>query len=571
MATEGHLVKTTDRIYIAGHRGLVGSAIWRALEAAGFSQLLGRTSAELDLRDPQRVAAFFEAEKPDAVVLAAARVGGILANATQPVDFISDNLRIQVNVFDAARRQRTRRLLFLGSSCIYPKFAPQPIPEAALLTGPLEPTNDAYAIAKIAGIIHVQALRRQYGLPYVCAMPTNLYGPGDNFDLDKAHVLPALLRRFHEAKIEGVPEVVVWGTGQARREFMHVDDLASAAVQILQRYDEAEPINVGTGMDVSIAELAAMIARVVGYEGRISYDTSKPDGTPRKWLDISKLEKLGFSPDISLETGLTGTYAWYRGQIDTDPSLSGGAGCFRAKRSDRAILRSIRVGGHQVTDEVAWRLVQRYSREQAAIVENYDCARTERAVPEVGVTLASFARLLFLDRSLSAVDAISTLDAAAAASWDCVPLSATLIEADPDEQGGLYDAAEHVYRHFLKAVPRLGPGAASGLLHLQRPSLFPLLQISIRRLYEARAIETWEQSKKAERPRSGRSYWPVIRADLLDSYNEVAQWRSRLASSDLEADRRLATVSDVRLWDVVASSLAASYGLAPTNATGHSF
>jgi GDP-L-fucose synthase len=308
----------TARVYVAGHGGLVGSAVWRHLEAQGFTDLVGRTSAELDLRERDDVMDFFAKQRPDVVVLAAARVGGIMANATQPADFLSDNLRIQVNVLDAAALHGVERLLFLGSSCIYPRLAPQPIPESALLTGPLEPTNDAYAIAKIAGVLQVQALRRQHGLAYVSAMPTNLYGPGDNFSATGSHVLPALLRRFHEARQSGAPSVTLWGTGTPRREFLHVDDLAAACLVLLERYDGAEPVNVGTGSDVTIAELAALVASVVGYDGTVEWDPSKPDGTPRKLLDISRIQSLGWRAETSLEQGVAATYRWY---LDTTARL----------------------------------------------------------------------------------------------------------------------------------------------------------------------------------------------------------------------------------------------------------
>jgi GDP-L-fucose synthase len=298
-------------IHVAGHRGLVGSAIWRHLSELGFTNLLGRSSADLDLRDRAAVEAFYSVARPQYVILAAARVGGILANSSRPVDFLSDNLRIQLNVLDAAARVGVRKLLFLGSSCIYPKHAPQPITEDALLTGPLEPTNDAYAIAKIAGIVHVQALRRQANLPWISAMPTNLYGPGDNFDLTTAHVLPALLRRFHEAKASGAPMVTLWGTGTARREFLHVDDLARACVMLLDRYDDPAPINIGTGHDLTIAELARKVAHAVGWDGEIRWDTSRPDGTPRKLLEISRITSLGWHPRIGLDDGLAHAYAWF--------------------------------------------------------------------------------------------------------------------------------------------------------------------------------------------------------------------------------------------------------------------
>jgi GDP-L-fucose synthase len=300
-----------SRVYVAGHRGLVGSAIWRRLAAEGFTRLIGATSAELDLRDRDKTFAFFAEHRPEVVIDAAARVGGILANRDHPTEFLSDNLRIQVNVMDAALEVRTPRLLFLGSSCIYPKYADQPIRESSLLTGELEPTNDAYAIAKIAGIMHVQAVRRQHGLRWISAMPTNLYGPNDNFDLTSSHVLPALIRRFHDAKAEGTSEVVLWGTGTPQREFLHVDDLADASLHLLEHYDEPGPINVGVGTDVTIRELAETIARVVGYTGAIGIDPSKPDGTPRKLLDVSRLGALGWKPGIDLEDGVASVYAWY--------------------------------------------------------------------------------------------------------------------------------------------------------------------------------------------------------------------------------------------------------------------
>lgn len=304
-----------DKVYVAGHRGLAGSAIWRHLEARGQSNLVGRTSAELDLRDRDAVEDFYSTERPAVVVLAAAKVGGILANSTYPADFLSDNLRIQINVLDGARIFGVRRLLFLGSSCIYPKFAPQPISEDSLLTGALEPTNDAYAIAKIAGVLHVQALRRQYGASFISAMPTNLYGPGDNFDLDSAHVLPALIHKFHEAVRDGSPEAVVWGTGTPLREFLHVDDLAKACVTLLERYDDPAPINIGVGTDVTIRELAETVAQVVGFGGELTFDKSKPDGTPRKVLDVSRIQALGWKAEIPLRDGIRDTYAWYRAHL----------------------------------------------------------------------------------------------------------------------------------------------------------------------------------------------------------------------------------------------------------------
>lgn len=299
------------RIYVAGHRGLVGSAILRRLRAHGHADVLTRTRDELDLRDGAAVRAFFERERPEHVYLAAAKVGGIFANASAPADFIRDNLLIQTNVIDAACRAGATKLLFLGSSCIYPKHAPQPIREEHLLTGPLEPTNSAYAVAKIAGIEMCKAYRRQHGFHAIAPMPTNLYGPGDNFDLQTSHVLPALMRKFHEAKVSGADEVVAWGTGTPRREFLHVDDLADAAVFLMERYDGEEIVNVGTGEDVTIRELTEMIAKVVGYDGRVRWDTTKPDGTPRKVLDVSRIRTLGWRPRIDLEEGLKTTYAWY--------------------------------------------------------------------------------------------------------------------------------------------------------------------------------------------------------------------------------------------------------------------
>lgn len=300
--------------YVAGHRGLVGSAIWRLLEAEGFTDLVGQTSAELDLKDRAAVFAFFEATKPRYVVLAAAKVGGILANNTYPVDFLSDNLQIQVNVLDAAVAVGVERVLFLGSSCIYPRLAEQPIREDSLLTGHLEPTNDAYAIAKIAGILQIQAVRRQYGLPWISAMPTNLYGPGDNFSPQGSHVLPALIRRYDEAAASGATSVTNWGTGTPRREFLHVDDMAAACLHLMENYDGPEQVNVGTGSDVTIREIAETIARVVGYTGETLWDTTKPDGTPQKLLDVSKLADAGWRSSIGLEDGLRSTVEWYRAQ-----------------------------------------------------------------------------------------------------------------------------------------------------------------------------------------------------------------------------------------------------------------
>jgi GDP-L-fucose synthase len=307
-------VELTSRIYVAGHRGLAGSAIVRALRAAGYDRLLLRSHADLDLTARHDVERFFTSERPEFVFLAAAKVGGILANSTYPGDFIRENLLIQTHVIDAAYRHGAKKLLFLGSSCIYPKLAPQPMAESSLLTGPLEPTNSAYAVAKIAGIEMCEAYRRQFGFDCVSLMPTNLYGPGDNFDLENSHVLPALVRKFHEARQRGAGEVVVWGTGAPRREFMHVDDLAAAAVFLMQRATEHTLVNVGTGEDISIRELAELIREIVGFTGQIHFDAAKPDGTPRKLLDVSRLRSLGWRARISLREGIAATYRWYREQ-----------------------------------------------------------------------------------------------------------------------------------------------------------------------------------------------------------------------------------------------------------------
>lgn len=298
--------------YVAGHRGLVGSAIWRHLNGAGFTNLLGATSVELDLKDRDAVFAHMARMRPRYLVLAAAKVGGILANSTYPVDFLSDNLRIQTNVLDAALANDVERVMFLGSSCIYPKLAPQPIREDSLLTGHLEPTNDAYAIAKIAGILHVQAVRRQYGLPWISAMPTNLYGPNDNFSPTGSHVLPALIRRYDEAAASGADHVTNWGTGTPRREFLHSDDMADAVLHLMEHYDGPAQVNVGTGTDATISEIAETIAEVVGFDGETRWDASRPDGTPQKLLDISLLSATGWLPRIGLRDGLERTVAWYR-------------------------------------------------------------------------------------------------------------------------------------------------------------------------------------------------------------------------------------------------------------------
>ena len=308
----------SSRIYVAGHRGLVGSAVLRRLQAGEYISLLTRSRSELDLTRQDQVQRFFEVERPEYVVLAAARVGGILANDTYPADFIRENLLIQTHVIDAAFRHGVKRLLFLGSSCIYPRLAPQPMKEEYLLTGPLEPTNEAYAIAKIAGIKMCQAYRRQHGMDVVCLMPTNLYGPGDNFNLEASHVIPALVRKFHEAKRQRSGAVTLWGTGSPYREFLHVDDLADACFHLLrippEKLDEVAPdrvINVGTGQEITIRELAALIAGVVGVEARLEFDSSRPDGQPRKCLDISRASALGWAPRIPLREGLHQTYEWF--------------------------------------------------------------------------------------------------------------------------------------------------------------------------------------------------------------------------------------------------------------------
>src|SRR5438270_2908009 len=304
-------MQKSDKIFVAGHRGMVGSALTRALEVSGFANLIKRDRSELDLGDSAAVTKFFAREKPEIVIFAAAKVGGIKANNDQPVEFLLENLRVQSSVIAAAHESGVRKLLFLGSSCIYPKYAPQPIPESALLSGPLEPTNEAYAVAKIAGVKLCQAFSREYGANFISAMPTNLYGPNDNFDLETSHVLAALLRKAHDAKKSRARELVVWGTGTPRRECLHVDDCASACLFLLEKYDSPGLINVGCGEDMSIRELAELVCEVVGFDGELSWDKTKPDGTPRKLLDVSKLSALGWSPTIPLRDGIARTYDWF--------------------------------------------------------------------------------------------------------------------------------------------------------------------------------------------------------------------------------------------------------------------
>jgi GDP-L-fucose synthase len=306
--------ETLDRnaaIYVAGHRGMVGAALVRLLRERGFTNLLLRTRAELDLCDARSVNAFYEKNRPAYVIVAAARVGGIWANATHPVEFLSENLQIELNLINGAHASRVQKLLFLGSSCIYPRLAPQPMKEDALLTGSLEPTNEPYALAKICGIKLCQAYAKQHGANFICAMPTNLYGPGDNFDLETSHVVPALLHKFHLARENGQKSVTLWGTGGAYREFLHVDDLARACLFLMEKYDSAELINVGFGRDLTISNLAQMVAKVIGYSGQVEWDTTKPDGTPRKLLDVTKLNQLGWKAGIPLEAGLRATYEWW--------------------------------------------------------------------------------------------------------------------------------------------------------------------------------------------------------------------------------------------------------------------
>ncbi len=304
-------MKSTDVIFVAGHGGMVGSALVRLLRARGFTNLLLRTRPELDLGDTRAVRAFYEKFRPDYVLIAAAKVGGIWANATQPVEFLSENLQIELNLINGAHAHQVKKLLFLGSSCIYPRLAPQPMKEDALLTSSLEPTNEAYALAKICGIKLCQAYARQYGANFISAMPTNLYGPGDNFDLETSHVLPAFIHKFHLAREKGQKSVTLWGTGRAYREFLHADDLAQACLFLMESYDSPELINVGCGHDITIRDLAELAGKVVGYSGQIEWDTTKPDGPPRKLLDVSKLNHLGWRPTVSLEDGLRATYQWW--------------------------------------------------------------------------------------------------------------------------------------------------------------------------------------------------------------------------------------------------------------------
>jgi GDP-L-fucose synthase len=308
------------KIYVAGHLGLVGSAVVRAIEADGEHTWVGQSRSELDLLDRQAVFGYLANEKPDAVVIAAAKVGGIHANKTYPVEFLSQNLQIETNLMDAAHAAGIKKLLFLGSSCVYPKLAQQPIKEEYLLTGELEKTNEAYALAKISGLKLVQAYRNQYGYGWISAMPTNMYGPGDNFDLQNSHVLPALIRKLHDAKVRGDSSVSLWGTGSPKREFLHADDLGRACLFLLENYDDDVAINVGFGQDISIIELAELIKSIVGFDGEIEWDSSKPDGTPRKLLDVSRIKNLGWSPTITLEDGVASTYRWYLSQLASGKS-----------------------------------------------------------------------------------------------------------------------------------------------------------------------------------------------------------------------------------------------------------
>lgn len=316
-------MKPDSRVYVAGHGGLVGSALVRRLEAAGFTNILTASRQQLDLRDQSEVSHWFKANQPEFVFLVAGRVGGILANSTYPAEFIYDNMMIHGTVVEAAHRYGTRKLLYLGSSCIYPRHAAQPIKESELLTGPLEPTNEWYAIAKIAGIKLCQAYRKQYGCDFISAMPTNLYGPNDNFDLNSSHVLPALIRKFHDAKLSGATEVEIWGTGSPMREFLHVDDLADACVFLMENYEDDDHINIGTGVDLAIRELAELVGSIVHPHATLRFDTSKPDGTPRKVLDVSRLTELGWSANIALDDGIRSTYEWFLAQRELDADLRG--------------------------------------------------------------------------------------------------------------------------------------------------------------------------------------------------------------------------------------------------------
>ncbi len=306
-----------DKIYVAGHRGLVGSAIVRSLQRAGYENIIGRTHAELNLEEQADVRAFFEQERPDVVVLAAAKVGGINANNTAPAEFAYSNMQIQCNVIHCAHQYKVKKLLFLGSTCIYPRMAPQPIPEDALLTGPLEITNEAYAIAKISGLEMCKFYKKQYGDDFISCMPTNLYGPHDNYELQGSHVLPAMIRKFHEAKISGAPTVELWGTGSPLREFLYVDDMADACVFLLEHYDGEQHVNIGTGKELTIRELAELIKKTVGYEGEIVWNKDMPDGTPRKLTDVSKLHALGFTHKVELEEGVKLAYDWFKENIDS--------------------------------------------------------------------------------------------------------------------------------------------------------------------------------------------------------------------------------------------------------------
>ena len=304
-------MRRDEKIYVAGHRGLVGSAIVRRLDVEGYGNIVTRTSGELDLRDQAAVARFFATERPDHVILAAARVGGILANSVRPLEFLYDNLMIEANVIRSAHESNVKKLLMLGSTCIYPKLAPQPLKEEYLMTGPLESTNEWYAVAKIAGIKLCQAIHRQYGRPFISAMPTNLYGPGDNFDLEGAHVLPAMIRKFHEAAERGDDAVRLWGTGKALREFLYVDDMADACLFLMQNYEDGEIVNIGVGRDISIADLAEMVREVTGFTGSIEFDSTMPDGTPRKLVDVSKLTEMGWTAAVRLREGIKRTYDWF--------------------------------------------------------------------------------------------------------------------------------------------------------------------------------------------------------------------------------------------------------------------